>query len=127
MHSAFWLLVAVVAGWMTQMYFTYRQSMAFNDDVRRLRTSGRVSVGVAGKRYRGGRAYVAIAVDEAGIIRDALSLSGWTTFSRGKPLPALRGARINQICGNKPIPTLSRQLRDAARQAAEPIRSRVTS
>ena len=36
-----WLLVAVVAGWIVQLYVTYQQSMAFNTQVRRLRTRAR--------------------------------------------------------------------------------------
>ena len=51
--------------------------MAFNRQVLRLRASGTVSVGHGGKRYRGGRAYVAIAVDDHGIVRDAISLRGF--------------------------------------------------
>jgi DNA-binding transcriptional regulator of glucitol operon len=58
------LLVALVAGWMVQMYFTYQQSTAFNRQVRALRGSGTVSVGVGGRRYRGGRAFVALALDD---------------------------------------------------------------
>lgn len=118
MPSALILLAAVVAGWMVQLYLTYRQSMAFTDDVRRLRASGTVSVGVAGRRYRGGRAFVAIAVDEHGIVRDALSLSGWTTFARSRPLPGLLGAKVNQVRAERDYPPLTRQQRDAARQAA---------
>lgn len=121
------LIIAMVAGWMVQMFFTFRQSMAFNKEVVRLRRKGMVSVGVAGKRYRGGRAYIAIAVDEHGIIRDAISLSGWTTFSRGKPIPALFDVKLSQIRGDKPIAGLSKQQREAARQSADLIKSRVSA
>lgn len=113
------LLAAVVCGWLVQLYFTYRQSQAFMADVRALRRSGRVSIGLAGKRYLGGRAYVAIAVDERGIITDAITLSGWTTFARGRPLPPLFDRRVNQVKGDREIPGLSTQQRQAARQAAE--------
>lgn len=122
MSPAFVLLAAVVAGWIPQLYLTYRQSMAFNDDVRRLRTSGTVSVGVAGKRYRGGRAFVAIAVDDHGIVRDAITLSGFTTFARAKPLPALFDVKLSVLCGERDVPHTSRQQRQAARQAAELLR-----
>lgn len=118
MSPAFILLAAVVAGWIPQLYLTYRQSMAFNDAVRRLRTSGTVSVGVAGKRYRGGRAFVAIAVDEHAIVRDAITLSGFTNFARAKPLPALFDTKLSVVCGEREIPHTSRQQREAARQAA---------
>ena len=119
METAFILLAAVVAGWIVQAYLTYQQSVAFNQQVRRLRTAGTVSVGVGGKRYRGGRAYVALAVDENRIVRDALTLSGWTTFARGRALPAVVGAKANQLLGERAYPGLSRQQREAARQAVE--------
>jgi glucitol operon activator protein len=117
MTTPFILLAAVVLGWIVQAYLTYQQSVAFNDQVRALRRSGTVSVGVAGNRYRGGRAYVAVAVDETKVVRDALTLSGWTTFARGRSLPALVGARVNQVKGDRDFPGLSKPQREAARQA----------
>lgn len=130
MYPMFVLLAAVVGGWVIQLYFTYRQSMAFNDEVRKLRASGKVSVGVSGNRYRGGRAFVAIAVDEHGIVRDAITLRGWTTFARSRPLAGLLGLKLNQVKGTRDVPQLTRQQREAARQAAELLKqegSRATS
>jgi DNA-binding transcriptional regulator of glucitol operon len=123
MYPIMWLLAAVVAGWAVQLYLTYRQSMAFNAEVHQLRSSGTVSVGVGGRRYRGGRAYVALAVDEAGVVRDSLSLKGFTTFARGQALPPLSGVRLNVVRGDREIAGLSRSQREAARQAAELFRS----
>jgi len=114
------LIVAVVAGWVVQLVLTYRQSMAFNTTVRGMRTQGVVSVGVAGRRYRGGRAYVALAVDPAtATVQDARTLRGFTTFARAKTLPSLVGLRVNVVRGEREIPQLSRQQRQAARQAAD--------
>jgi glucitol operon activator protein len=118
MHSALVILAAVVAGWAVQLYLSYQQSMAFNRQVLRLRRSGTVSVGAGGKRYRGGRAFVAIAVDDHGIVRDALSLSGFTTFARPRPVPTLFDLKLNAVRGERDLPQLSRQQREAARQAA---------
>ncbi len=118
MHPAFWILLAMVAGWIVQLYLTYRQGVAFNRDVATLRASGKVSVGSGGKRYRGGRAYVAIAVDDFNIVRDAITLTGWTTFARAKPLPVLVGMKANQLKGTREIPELNSPQREAARQAA---------
>lgn len=112
------LLGAVVAGWMVQLYFSYRQSMAFNRSVTRLRADGTVSVGAGGRRYRGGRAFVAIAVDERGIVRNAITLQGFTTFARSRPLPALFDVKVSQVRGDRDVPGLTAQQRDAARQAA---------
>ena len=110
------LLAAVVAGWIVQLYLTYRQSMAFNDQVRLLRRSGTVSVGVGGRRYRGGRAFVAIAVDD-GVVRDAISIQGWTTFARARPLPGLFDVKVSHVQGDRALAGLRPQQREAARQA----------
>jgi DNA-binding transcriptional regulator of glucitol operon len=117
-----WLLVAVVAGWMLQLWLSYRQSMAFTADARALRKSNPhcvVSVGAGGRRYRGGRAYVAIAVDQSGRVRDALVLSGFTTFARSAALPRILGLRANVLAGDREIVGLSTAQREAAQQAAQ--------
>lgn len=113
------LLLAVVAGWMVQLYLSYQQSMSFSDDVRRLRRSGTVSVGSGGRRYRGGRAFVALAFDEHGIVRDAIELSGFSNFARSQPFPAVVGLKAGQLRGRRDIPGLETKHRDAVRQAAE--------
>ena len=118
MDPIFYLLGAVVIGWLGQLYTTYRQAMDFNRQVRTMRPFGTVSVGVGGRRYRGGRAYVAIAVDDAGIVRRAVSLSGFTTFARGREVPALEGVRVNVLAGERQVDGLSKPQRLAARQAA---------
>ncbi|HET7431484.1 MAG TPA: transcriptional regulator GutM [Nocardioides sp.] len=114
----FWLIVAVVAGWMVQLYVTYRQATAFNAEVRKLRAQGTVSVGAGGTRYRGGRAFVAIAVDEHDVVADAITLQGFTTFARARALPALRGQRVSRLGGESEVPDVSHKQREAARQAA---------
>lgn len=113
------IIAALVAGWLVQIFFTYRQSMAFNDDVRKLRASGAVSVGVGGNRYKGRRSFVAIAVDEAGVVRDAMALSGVTTFARSRPLPGLFDVKVSVLRGDRDISHVSSSQRVAARQAAE--------
>jgi glucitol operon activator protein len=113
------ILIAVVLGWVVQLFATYHQSTAFNASAFSLRRSGTVSIGAGGKRYRGGRAFVAIAADDDGIVRDAIRLSGFTTFARAQPAPQLVGLRVNRIRGERAIDGLSRPQRAAARQAAE--------
>jgi DNA-binding transcriptional regulator of glucitol operon len=124
--TPFLLIVAVVGGWMVQLYATYRQSMAFNSDVVALRRHGTVSVGVGGKRYRGGRAYVAIAIDDRGVVRNALTLQGFTTFSRARPLPGLLDVSSRAIRADEQLPGVSRQQHEAARQAVDLARPRVS-
>lgn len=120
------LIVAVVAGWVVQMYFTYRQSMAFNKEVFGLRGRGIVSVGVGGKRYRGGRAFVAMAIDDRGVVREALTLTGFTTLSRAKPLPGLVNVKTSRILAQERLPGLSKPQQEAARHAVELAKTRVS-
>ena len=119
MSPGFMIIAALVAGWLVQIFFTYRQSMAFNDAVRPLRASGTVSVGVGGNRYKGRRSFVAISVDEGGIVRDAITLSGLTTFARARPLPGLFDVKVSVLRGDRDLPHVSQSQRIAARQAAE--------
>jgi DNA-binding transcriptional regulator of glucitol operon len=119
MTTWFAVIVAIVIGWMIQLYVTYRQSVAFNASVRTLRRAGLVSVGMGGRRYRGGRAIVALAVDTSGTVRDTLCLSGWTTFARGKPLSPLIGVGVERVRGDEQFASLSKAQREAARQAAD--------
>jgi len=121
-NEALILLAAVVAGWTVQMYLTLQQSTAFNKRVVELRRQGTVAVGVAGRRYRGGRAYVALAIDDADVVCDALTLQGWTTFARGRPLPALLGLRRRTLAGDRDVPGLTAQQREAARMAVESLK-----
>lgn len=123
MSTPFLLLAAVVLGWFVQLFLSYRQSMAFNDDVRRLRHAGTVSVGAGGRRYRGGRAFVGLAFDERGVVQRAIELSGFSTFARAKPLPAAIGLKASQLRGEREVPGLTRQQREAARQAAQLLRA----
>lgn len=119
MHTAALVLLgAVVAGWMLQLYVSYRQATAFNADVRALRSQGTVTVGAGGRRYRGGRAFVALAVDERGVVADALCLSGMTTFARGKALPGVLGVKASRLRGDADLPGLTTAQREAAREAA---------
>jgi DNA-binding transcriptional regulator of glucitol operon len=119
MSTGFVIIAALVAGWLVQIFFTYRQSMAFNDDVRQLRKAGTVSVGVGGNRYKGRRSFVGIAVDDAGVVRDAITLSGLTTFARARPLPGLFDVKVSVLRGDRDVPHVSSSQRVAARQAAE--------
>lgn len=121
MDSVLLLLAAVAAGWVVQIFMTLRQSTAFNKRVVALRSQGIVVVGVAGNRYRGGRAYLALAAED-GTVRDAISLQGWTTLAKGRTVPALRGVAVSTVEGETEIPGLTRQQRAAARLAVQSLR-----
>lgn len=113
------LLAAVVAGWGVQGYLSLRQSQAFRRQTANLRTLGTVTVGAGGRRYRGGRAFVALAVDPSGRVKAALVLRGWTTFARPRPCTGVVGQRVTKLAGPAEIPGLDRTQREASRQAAE--------
>jgi glucitol operon activator protein len=117
--SPAYLLAAVVAGWAVQAFFTYRQSQAFRRAAVALRDHGAVSVGVGGRRYRGGRAYVALAFDQSGRVQDALLLRGFTTFARPTAFPSARGLRAGRLAGDDDLPGLRANEREACRQAAQ--------
>jgi glucitol operon activator protein len=114
-----YLLAAVVAGWAVQAYFTYRQSQAFRRATVALRDHGTVSVGVGGRRYRGGRAFVALAFDPSGRVQDAIVLRGFTTFARPTAFPSAHGLRASRLAGDDDLPGLRSNERDACRQAAQ--------
>ncbi len=116
------LLGAVVAGWMVQLWLTLRQSQAYLSAVAQLRRSGVVATGKAGRRYCGGTAFVSLATDGKRVT-DALSLSGFTTFARPKPLPALVGMRLGVLAGDRSIAGLTDSERDAAREAVRMLPS----
>lgn len=113
------VLAAVVLGWALQMLLTYRQTTAFRRQTTELRRLGTITVGVGGRRYRGGRAYVALAVDETERVKGALVLRGWTTFSRGRALPGAVGHRARKLAGAAAVPGLDPLERSACRQAAQ--------
>jgi hypothetical protein len=60
-------------------------------------------------------------------VRDALTLTGWTTFSRGRQLAGLVGVRTNRILADAPLPGVTRQQHEAARHAVGLARTRVPS
>jgi len=119
MTTVLYLLGAIAAGMVVQSIFTIKQSNAFSAAVRELRTHGSVAVGGDGKRYRGGKAFVAVAADPNGRVTKAISLSGWTTFARPTELHQVHGLRLSQLRGEMPIQAVSTTERSALHQAAD--------
>lgn len=119
--TLFAIFAAIAACWAVQLFFTWRQAQRFMAAVRRLREAGTVSIGVGGKRYRGGRAYVAIAVDPAGTVVGALRLRGVTVFARPKPAKEIVGCPVRRLLGTGVLPGLRANEREAARCAARMV------
>lgn len=122
MNDVLLVLAAVVAGWGVQLWLTYRQSIAFNQVSVALKRYGAVAVGQAGRRYRGGVAFVAIATDGRRVTA-AQTLRGWTTFARPRPLPVLEGRSLAILAGSREVDGLRDNEREAVRQAAQTLRA----
>lgn len=120
------IIGAIAAGIALQMYMTYKQTTAFSSAVRSLRQHGTVAVGGGGKRYRGGKAFVAIAADDRGRVTKAVSLTGWTTFARPVDLPNARGLRLSELRRDEPIPAIDPRQRDALQNAAQTLHKHLT-
>jgi DNA-binding transcriptional regulator of glucitol operon len=120
-NPVFLVLGAVVIGMFLQVYTTYRQTKAFGAAVRELRKHGNMSIGGAGKRYRGGKAFVAIAADANGRVTKAISLSGWTTLARPRELPTVKGLTVSRLRGKGSITAIDPRVRDALQHAAETL------
>lgn len=114
---------ALVALWLLQMFFTWQQAQRFMGAVRSLRQSGTVAIGMGGRRYRGGRAFVALARKDDGPVVGALSLSGITTLSKPKELPVLVGMDLGVLAAGGAPESLAPKFREAAVMAAKTLTS----
>ena len=111
-------IIAVM--WVIQLYMTYRQSMRFNDVLMPLRKQGRVAIGLGGKYYKGGRAFVAIA-EKGGVVVDARVMTGATVFAKPQELPALKGLSLTQLADDGDIDGMKDKVRSAAQMAANTL------
>lgn len=114
------ILILIGVMWFAQLILTYKQAMKFNDSLKALRAQGESAVGMGGKRYRGGRAFVAIA-RQGDTVVDARVMTGWTVFAGPKPFPALKGLSLTELAGDGDIPQLNRKVRSAAQMAASTL------
>lgn len=119
------LFTVLGLAWAIQLFFAWRQAQRFQkqlSDLRKTVEGGTVAIGVGGKRYRGGRAYVALAANPSGVIADGLLLTGMTVMAKGKPFTDYKGFHIQEIIsGNRVAANRKAKITDAARMAAEHI------
>jgi glucitol operon activator protein len=115
-------MIFVVAGilWVLQLFMTYRQSMRFNDVLKPLRAQGRVAIGLGGKYYKGGRAFVAIA-EKGGVVVDARVMTGVTVFAKPQDAPSLKGLSLTQLADDGDIVGMKAKVRSAAQMAANTL------
>jgi DNA-binding transcriptional regulator of glucitol operon len=106
--------------WFFQLWFAYKQSKIFQEDIRSLRKQGTLAVGMGGRRYRGGRAFVALTADDNGIVKDGLVLRGFTVLARSKRLSAYTGFSIKEIAsGDRIAEGEKRKVQEAAASSAQ--------
>ncbi len=114
------LFVIIAFMWASQLALAYMQAKNFQKDIKRLRKMGMVATGMGGKRYRGGRAFVALAADENNIVQDGLVLRGFTVFTKSKPLPKYKGFSLDEIIsGTRVVEGEPQKVMDAAKHAAQ--------
>jgi DNA-binding transcriptional regulator of glucitol operon len=108
--------------WLFQLWFAYKQGKIFQEDIRGLRKLGTMAIGVGGRRYRGGRAFVALTCDENRIVQGALVLKGFTIFAKSKPLTKYTGFSIDDIVsGNRVALDEKVKVQEAAQNSAQHI------
>ena len=115
----FFVLIALAMG--LQLMLTARQAMAFTRSVHDLRLSGRVAIGLSGRKWWGRKVYVALAVDPDDIVVRAIRLRGLTQFAHSKPAPRYTGLTVSYLAGDGVVPGCGDIERAAARQAAQTL------
>jgi len=118
------LLLVIAAMWASQLFMAFMQAKRFQADLKSMRMQGTSAVGMGGKRYRGGRAFVALASDENGIIKDGLVLKGLTVFANSKKLTNYTGFSLDDIIsGNRGSGAEpKKKVREAAEMSAQLIK-----
>jgi DNA-binding transcriptional regulator of glucitol operon len=116
------LFILIGIMWLFQLWFAYKQSKIFQNDIRGLRAQGTMAIGMGGRRYRGGRAFVALTADENGVVKDGMVLKGFTIFARSKPINTYTGFSINQIAsGDLIVENEKKKVQEAAANSAQHI------
>lgn len=115
------LFTVLGLAWAVQLFLAWRQAQRFQKQLSTLRKEGTVAIGLGGKRYRGGRAYVALVADDAGVVSNGLILTGLTVMAKGKPFTDYKGFHINEIISGDRVADRKEKVVAAARMAAEHI------
>lgn len=117
------LLLVIAAMWASQLALAFMQSKRFQSDLSSLRKQGTVAVGMGGRRYRGGRAFVALTANEDGIVQDGLVLKGLTVFAKSTKLSSYIGFSLDDIIsGNREGVDDPSKVREAAVMSAQHIK-----
>lgn len=117
------ILLVIAAMWAAQLALAYMQAKRFQADLSGLRKLGTVAVGMGGRRYRGGRAFVALTVDGNEIVQDGLVLKGFTVFAKSRKLDNYIGFSLDDILsGQREGVNDPNKVREAAVMSAQHIK-----
>jgi DNA-binding transcriptional regulator of glucitol operon len=116
-----WVFVLIAVAMGLQLMLTARQAMAFTRSVHELRQSGRVAIGLSGRRWWGRKIYVALAVDPQDEVVRAIRLRGLTQFAHAKPAAHYTGLTVEHLAGEDLVRGCGDLERAAARQAARTL------
>ena len=117
------LLLVIAAMWASQVALAFMQAKRFQADLSGLRKLGTVAVGMGGRRYRGGRAFVALTVNDDEIVQDGLVLKGFTVFAKSRKLTNYIGFSLDDILsGNREGVDEPNKVREAAVMSAQHIK-----
>jgi glucitol operon activator protein len=121
------LLLVIAAMWASQLALAYMQAKRFQADLKGLRRRGTVAVGMGGRRYRGGRAFVALTADEHEIVVDGLVLKGLTVFAQSRKLDSYISFSLDDIIsGNRVGIDEKDKVREAAVMSAQHIKDHLS-
>ena len=116
-----WILFLIAVMWVFQLYLAVKQSQRFSNDLREIRTPGTTTtVGMGGYRYRGGRAFVAMAQKD-GEVTGARILSGLTVFANSKPFEDIVGHKLTDLAEGKGLENQRFKVVEATKHAAKTL------
>ena len=121
MEILIWILFLIAVMWVFQLYLAVKQSQRFSNDLREIRTPGTTTtVGMGGYRYRGGRAFVAMAQKD-GEVTGAKILSGLTVFANSKPFEDIVGHKLTDLAEGKGLENHRFKVVEATKHAAKTL------
>ena len=121
MEILIWILFLIAVMWVFQLYLAVKQSQRFSNDLREIRTPGTTTtVGMGGYRYRGGRAFVAMAQKD-GEVTGARILSGLTVFANSKPFEDIVGHKLSDLAEGKGLENQRFKVVEATKHAAKTL------
>jgi DNA-binding transcriptional regulator of glucitol operon len=121
MEFLIWILLLVAAMWVFQLYFAVKQSQRFSNDLKEIRTPGTLTtVGMGGYRYKGGRAFVALAAKD-GVVTGAKVLSGLTVYANSKPFDLVIGKKLTDLVEGVGLEDQKFKIVEATKHAAKTL------